>query len=237
MLIRTRMCMSADGCVTTPDRWPVQVADPAFVAGQSYGFPEFQASCDAVLMGRTTFEPALSADRLPWPNLEVFVLAHIVPPAPPTTSSSTVTGNFDLAVNATGGKGGTQATGGAPGDNSDTTTTAGVGTPGTGGDGAAGALQSGGGGGGGGWFGGGGGGGALPNQGASGGGGGGSGFGPDGTTTFETGVRAGNGVLTITFEPDPAGCTTPAGVPAAEAPGAGEPGAAVAVVSVPRFTG
>jgi hypothetical protein len=83
MLIRTRMCMSADGCVTTPDRWPVQVADPAFVAGQSYGFPEFQASCDAVLMGRTTFEPALSADRLPWPNLEVFVLGSHRPAGTP----------------------------------------------------------------------------------------------------------------------------------------------------------
>src|SRR2546430_9955743 len=63
MQIRTRMCMSADGYVTTPDGWPAQLADPAFVPGESYGFPEFQESCDAALMGRTTFEPALSADR------------------------------------------------------------------------------------------------------------------------------------------------------------------------------
>src|SRR6266536_1057451 len=74
MNIRTRMCISLDGYVTTADGLPVQLADPAFVPGKSYGFPEFQKSCDAVLMGRTTFEPALSADRWPWPNLDVFVL-------------------------------------------------------------------------------------------------------------------------------------------------------------------
>ena len=49
MQIRTRMCMSADGYVTTPDGWPVQLADPAFVPGESYGFPEFQESCDAAV--------------------------------------------------------------------------------------------------------------------------------------------------------------------------------------------
>ena len=74
MQIRTRMCMSADGYVTTPDGWPAQLADPAFVPGESYGFPEFQKTCDAVLMGRTTFEPALGADQWPWPDLDVFVL-------------------------------------------------------------------------------------------------------------------------------------------------------------------
>jgi dihydrofolate reductase len=83
MQIRTRMCMSADGYVTTPDGWPVQLADPAFVPGESYGFPEFQQSCDAVLMGRTTFEPALGADRWPWPNLDVFVLASERPSGTP----------------------------------------------------------------------------------------------------------------------------------------------------------
>ena len=83
MEIRTRMCISADGCVTTPDGLPVQLADPAFTPGESYGFPEFQKSCDAVLMGRTTFEPALSADRWPWPNLDVFVLGSHRPAGTP----------------------------------------------------------------------------------------------------------------------------------------------------------
>jgi dihydrofolate reductase len=83
MQIRTRMCISADGYVTTPDGWPVQLADPAFVAGESYGFPEFQQGCDAVLMGRTTFEPALGADQWPWPNLDVFVLGSHRPSGTP----------------------------------------------------------------------------------------------------------------------------------------------------------
>ena len=55
--------------MTRPDGLPVQLADPSFVPGQSHGFPEFQQGLDAVLMGRSTFEPALGADRWPWPEL------------------------------------------------------------------------------------------------------------------------------------------------------------------------
>ncbi len=50
---------------TTPDGRPVQLADPNFAPGQSYGFPEFQRTCESVLMGRTTFEPALGGERPP----------------------------------------------------------------------------------------------------------------------------------------------------------------------------
>ncbi len=74
MQILSRVCMSADGNVTTPDGWPPQVVDPAHVPGLSHGIPEFLQSCEAALMGRTTFEPALTNDRWPWPNLDVFVL-------------------------------------------------------------------------------------------------------------------------------------------------------------------
>jgi len=81
--IRTRMCMSADGYVTTADGWPAQLADPTFVPGKSHGFPEFQKACEAVLMGRTTFEPALAADRWPWPDLDVFVLGSRRPSGTP----------------------------------------------------------------------------------------------------------------------------------------------------------
>jgi dihydrofolate reductase len=79
MEIRTRMSMSADGFVTTPDGWPAQLADPAFVSGESHGIQQFLEGCEAALMGRTTFEPALAADRWPWPNLDVFVLGSNVP--------------------------------------------------------------------------------------------------------------------------------------------------------------
>jgi dihydrofolate reductase len=77
------MCVSLDGYVTTPDGWPVQLADPAFVPGESYGFPEFQKQIEAVLMGRTTFEPALGAEAWPWPDLDVFVLGSHRPDGTP----------------------------------------------------------------------------------------------------------------------------------------------------------
>jgi dihydrofolate reductase len=83
MQIRARMSMSADGCVTTPGGWPALTADPAFVSGQSHGIREFLDSCEAALMGRTTFQPALANDRWPWPSLNVFVLASQRPPGTP----------------------------------------------------------------------------------------------------------------------------------------------------------
>ena len=39
MQIRSRMSISADGYVTNPRGWPALTADPAFVSGQSHGFP------------------------------------------------------------------------------------------------------------------------------------------------------------------------------------------------------
>jgi len=84
MKIRTRMCMSADGFVTTPDGWPAQLADPAFDP-RTFGFVAFQEQCDAVLMGRTTFEPALGAEQWPWSNVDVFVLGSHRPAGTPDT--------------------------------------------------------------------------------------------------------------------------------------------------------
>src|SRR5437016_995662 len=83
MQIRARMSMSADGYVTTPSGWPALTADPAFVPGQSHGIREFLDGCEAPLMGRTTFEPALSNERWPWPALKVFVLTSHRPAGTP----------------------------------------------------------------------------------------------------------------------------------------------------------
>lgn len=82
MKIRTRMCTSLDGYVTTPDGWPAQLADPDF-SPERYGFVEFQQTCEAVLMGRTTFEPALGAPQWPWGDLDVFVLGATRPAGTP----------------------------------------------------------------------------------------------------------------------------------------------------------
>jgi dihydrofolate reductase len=83
MKIKTRLSISADGYVSTPDGWPALIADPAFASGRSHGFPEFQKECEAVVMGRATFLPALGADRWPWPGLQVFVLASDRPEGTP----------------------------------------------------------------------------------------------------------------------------------------------------------
>lgn len=81
-MIVTRMCISADGYVTTPDGWPAQIADPSW-SPEAFGFTEFQARCDAVLMGRVTFEPALTAPEWPWADLDVFVLGSHRPAGTP----------------------------------------------------------------------------------------------------------------------------------------------------------
>ncbi|WP_330336219.1 dihydrofolate reductase family protein [Streptomyces sp. NBC_00557] len=83
MKIRTRLAVSVDGYVTTPTGWPAHTADPAFVSGESHGIREFLAGCEAAVMGRTTFEPALTNDRWPWPDLDVFVLASRRPAGTP----------------------------------------------------------------------------------------------------------------------------------------------------------
>jgi len=83
MQIRARMSMSADGYVTTPGGWPALTADPAFASGKSHGIREFLDGCEAALMGRTTFEPALTNDQWPWPDLNVFVLCSHRPPGTP----------------------------------------------------------------------------------------------------------------------------------------------------------
>jgi hypothetical protein len=98
--------------------------------------------------------------------------------------------------------------------------------------------QGGGGGGGGAVGGGGGGASSANNTNGGGGGGGGSGSGPAGTT-FDTGVRSGDGEVTITFEPDPVGCPSSA-APTPPAPplhAVPETVAAVPVAAAPRFTG
>jgi dihydrofolate reductase len=81
MLIRSRMGISADGLVATSDGVPVLVLAPDFAPGTSHGFPEFISGCDAVVMGRNTFLPALGAPSWPWPGRQVYVLTSRPLPA------------------------------------------------------------------------------------------------------------------------------------------------------------
>jgi dihydrofolate reductase len=88
MLIRSRMAVSADGFVATPDGLPALLAMPGFVPGVSHGHPEFIRDCDAVAMGRATFLPALRAPSWPWPGKQVYVLTSR--PLPPGTPAEII---------------------------------------------------------------------------------------------------------------------------------------------------
>lgn len=73
MRIRTYTFVSLDGRVSTADGRPIQLLLPGFPGRMAYGLPEFLATCQAVVMGRTTFLPALRAPQWPWTQ-PVFVL-------------------------------------------------------------------------------------------------------------------------------------------------------------------
>ena len=75
MKIRTYTALSLDGFATGPDGRPSHLQLPTYEPGKSHGFPEFQAACGAVAMGRTTFEPALTNPWWPWPGLRVYLLS------------------------------------------------------------------------------------------------------------------------------------------------------------------
>ena len=97
MLIRTRMGVSLDGFVATRDGRPAVLAMPGFDGGALYGFPAFQETLGAVVMGRTTFDPALGAPRWPWPGLPVYVLtSHPLPPGTPEQVVACTDGPADL---------------------------------------------------------------------------------------------------------------------------------------------
>jgi len=74
MLIKSRMGISADGFAGTPEGIPTLAVVPGFEPGVSHGYPEFIKGCDAVVMGRNSFVPALGAPRWPWEGLQVYVL-------------------------------------------------------------------------------------------------------------------------------------------------------------------
>jgi dihydrofolate reductase len=81
MLIRSRMGISLDGFVATPHGRPALVVMPGFAPGVPHGHPEFIEGCDTVVMGRSTFLPALGAPRWPWPGKQVYVLTSSPLPA------------------------------------------------------------------------------------------------------------------------------------------------------------
>lgn len=75
MRIIARFALSLDGFAADSDGRPAILAAPEFDHGKtSHGIPEFNAGCEAVAMGRTTFDPAATNSWWPWPDLDVHVL-------------------------------------------------------------------------------------------------------------------------------------------------------------------
>lgn len=81
MLIRTRVGVSVDGFIATPDGIPVFVVMPHFVPHESYGWPEFDEQIDAVVLGRVALDAGLAAGTWPWPGKQIFVLTSRPVPA------------------------------------------------------------------------------------------------------------------------------------------------------------
>jgi dihydrofolate reductase len=87
--IKARMGVSLDGYVATADGVPALTKAVGFAPGQSHGYPEFIAGCDAVVMGRQTFLPALDAPTWPWGDMQVFALTSR--PLPAETPGDVIT--------------------------------------------------------------------------------------------------------------------------------------------------
>ena len=74
MFIRTRMGVSVDGFIATPDELPAFVAIPDFTAHGSYDWPAFSQQIEAVVMGRTGLDAGLGSGDWPWPGKQIYVL-------------------------------------------------------------------------------------------------------------------------------------------------------------------
>jgi dihydrofolate reductase len=81
MQIRTRLGISVDGFIATPDGRPAFLAMPDFVPHGSYDWPAFNAEIDAVVMGRVPLDAGLGASEWPWPGKHIYVLTSRPVPA------------------------------------------------------------------------------------------------------------------------------------------------------------
>lgn len=75
MLIRTHVGVSLDDFLATPDGLPAWDAVPTFGPG-SHGVAEVTEQCDAVVMGRTSFDQGFRdwLPNWPWPGKQIYVL-------------------------------------------------------------------------------------------------------------------------------------------------------------------
>lgn len=85
MQIRTYVGVSIDGFMAMPDGLPAWFALPTFVGGASHGYPEYIEQCEAVVVGRTTFDQGhahwTEQSAWPWEGFKVYVLTSRLLPA------------------------------------------------------------------------------------------------------------------------------------------------------------
>ena len=81
MLVRTRLGVSVDGFIAFSDGRPTFLAMPDFSPHTSYGWPEFDEQCEAVVMGRVPLDAGLQASTWPWPEKQIYVLTSRPLPA------------------------------------------------------------------------------------------------------------------------------------------------------------
>ncbi|HEX5502652.1 MAG TPA: dihydrofolate reductase family protein [Thermomicrobiales bacterium] len=90
MLIRTHIGVSLDGFMASPDGMPAWDAVPTFVPGESHGYAEFIAQCEAIVIGRAVFDFGhaywTEQGGWPWEGRRVYVLTSHPLPANPHAS-------------------------------------------------------------------------------------------------------------------------------------------------------
>jgi dihydrofolate reductase len=80
--------VSLDGFVADDDGRPVQLQLPDFAGASSYGLPDLLEHCDAVVMGRTTFLPAVGAPQWPWRQPAFVLTSSPLPDGTPADVTS-----------------------------------------------------------------------------------------------------------------------------------------------------
>lgn len=67
--------VSLDGCIARADG-VLDWLEPMQVRGEDYGYAEFLADIDALVVGRATYDTALTFDPWPYAGRRVAVLTH-----------------------------------------------------------------------------------------------------------------------------------------------------------------
>jgi dihydrofolate reductase len=87
------IAMSLDGLIARPDgdlSWLTQGNDPT--STEDYGFSDFYHSVDTIVLGRLTYQTALSFPEWPYSTKRVVVVSHTNPIIPPA-----LTGNVEIS--------------------------------------------------------------------------------------------------------------------------------------------